>query len=120
MNEEQVDELLGELARTRDSFDSAIGAVKWNKINTFIQYCLIAIVFLFGALGIRYYVDDRHDTCVAGNEFRRTMIAAQEKYALNFATALAAKLKGDEQDVQDFMDIYGDLPVPEVLITREC
>jgi hypothetical protein len=117
---EALNELTAELKSTRESFDDAIKSVRWNKINTSIQYGLIAIVVVFGFLGFRFYQDDRHDACVATNEFRQTIVAAQEKYALNFATALAKKLNGDSEDVREFMLIYSSLPTPEVLVQKEC
>ena len=120
MNEEQVDQLLAELAQTRDAFSTAIGSVRWNKVNTIIQYCLLAILLFIGGLVYKNYRDDQHAACVSANEFRVTIVNAQQVYVENVARALAKKLGGDEADVRDFMEIYSQQPLPEVLKLREC
>lgn len=120
MNEEQVDKLLVELALTRDSFNKSINSVRWNKINTIIQYVLIAMVFVVGGLVYKNYQNDQHTACVSSNLFRTTVVNAQQVYVENIARALAKKLNGTEQDVQEFMQIYSEEPIPKVLQLREC
>jgi hypothetical protein len=119
VNDDQVDRILAELSETRDSFDQAIRSVKWNRVNTITQYCLIVLVFILGGLAFLNYVNDNRINCERGNEFRISIAQSQQDNALSIGVALSAVLGGSQEDVERYMEAYMDTR-PETLPLREC
>ena len=106
MNEDQVNDLLDELEKTRESFNLAIKMVKWNRVNTITQYALLVLVFLLGGLGFLNYLNDQEADCERGNDFRVQISESQEQNAVSIGTALAAVLGGSQEHIDRYMDAY--------------
>lgn len=128
MNDEQVDKLLTELAKTRESFDKAndvftkaIGSIRWNRINTLILYFLIVAVFVIGALGAVNYNNYKRDACERGNVLRITVASGMEQNAFAIGTALAIVFNAPEERLDQYLQAYNDQkPTDPILKLREC
>lgn len=120
MDDAQVEELLSELSKTRESFEKAIGAIRWNKINTVIQYCLILVVAVMMGLGVVFYLDQRQEDCERGNETRAAISGSLDSNATAIGVALATVAGASADTFQEYLDVYNSQPKPEVLQPREC
>ena len=116
----KVDELLTELAGTREEFSKVVSSIKWNRINTIIQYCLIVIVFLIGSAVVANYVSYRNAACNRSNELKTYVSQSQDNNALAIGVALAAVLGGSEEQLQQYLDVYNVQQKDQVLELREC
>lgn len=128
MNEEQVETLLNELRATRASFDAAnevfsaaIKSIKWNRINTAIQYCLIVLVFVFGAIATMSYINYKDASCDRSNDLRITVAAGMEQNAFAIGSALAVVFNADQESLEKYLQAYNDQrPTREILQLRNC
>ena len=120
MDEDQLERLLVELAATRASLDAATKAIKWNKINTIIQYCLLFAVFVMGTVGVVYYFDDRRRNCEAGNETRQAINEAIDVKAAAIGFAIAVVSNAPEEALERYLEIYNEQADPAILSPREC
>ena len=127
MNDELVERLLAELVETRKSFadatvsfNKATSQIKWNRVNTAIQYILIvAVVIIMAAMGI-YYMDERKEACERGNTLRAQIAISLDYNAAAIGAALAAVTGASPETLQDYMDAYNSQEKPPVLHLREC
>lgn len=120
MNDTQVERLLDELARTRESFDTAITQIKWNRINTVIQYCLIVAMFVMGTLGAIYYLDEKHAQCERGNDLRMSITNSLDANAAAIGIALATVSGAPDDAFREYMEVYSEQDKPSALELREC
>lgn len=120
MNDEQVDKLIAELAATRKSLDAAVTTIRWNKVNTIIQYVLIVLVFIIGAVGIGYYFDQRHEDCVRGNETREAINKRVDASAAAVGVAIATLGDIPQETVDQYVELYRITVEPTVLQPRSC
>jgi hypothetical protein len=127
MQDEQVERLLEELVRTRESFDSAtvsfdaaIKQIKWNRINTIIQYALIAIVLIMLFFGSIYYLGEKNASCERGNDLRSDISDSLDSNALAIGAALVIVTGAPQERFDDYIDAYAQQNKPEVLTLRNC
>lgn len=120
MDAGQVDRLLDELGKTRTSFDEAIKQVKWNRINTIVQYVLIAIVIFMLGFGVIYYLNEKKMACVRGNELRVDIQESLDSNAASIGAALVVVAHASNEDFQKYLDVYNQQNKPEVLNLRSC
>jgi hypothetical protein len=120
MNDEQLDQLLLELGKTRESFDSVVKTIKWTRINTIVQYALLAVVLVMGCLGVIYYLDDKRENCERGNEFRAAIDNTMTENATAIGAALVIVAGASHDDFLAYMEAYNDQPRPEILKPRSC
>lgn len=120
MNDEQVERLLTELSETRKSFDAAIGQIKWNRINTIIQYVLLAIVLVMIVLGVSYYLDEQRAACIRGNDLRTSIQNSLDSNAAAIGTALVIVADAPKEKFIEYMEAYAQQEKPPALKTREC
>lgn len=127
MNDEQADKLLQELASTRESFDKtsktfedAVSSIRWNRINTIIQYCLIVVVFLLGALGFAFYSNEQREECEEANLFRITVVEAMEENAFSIGAALAIVFNASDESLNEYLQAYTDQHTEDRFPLREC
>lgn len=120
MNDEQVERILVELTATRKSFDAAINQIKWNRINTTIQYVLIAIVALMFGFGIRYYLDEKQATCERGNELRAKIVNSLDTNAAAIGIALVIVTDAPNEKFIEYMEAYGEQEKSPALELRDC
>lgn len=120
MNDEQVERILAELVTTRKSFDAAIGQIRWNRINTAIQYVLLALVVIMFSLGTRYYLDEKRATCERGNELRLSIVDSLDSNAAAIGLALVIVTDASEESFKEYMDAYNQQEPPPALGVRDC
>lgn len=120
MNAEQVDRLIDELSETRKSLDSAVKAIRWNKINTVIQYVLLFAVFLMGTIGVAYYFNDRRDQCDRDNNLRAAVNDSFDTQAGSIGIALSVVSNASPEKLQQYIEVYRNQPRPEALSQRSC
>ena len=120
MKEEQVDRLLEELARTRESFDQAIKSIKWNRFNTIVQYVLISVIVVMLAVGTNYWVAEKRASCERGNDLRRDIQNSLDKNAGAIGIALTIVTGAPDERLQEYIDAYNQQDKPAVLRLREC
>jgi hypothetical protein len=99
-----------------DSFSKAISSIRWNRINTAIQYFLIALFFVLGSVIFINYRSDKHDACVARNE----LATVQERNTLAIGAALATMFNADSSQVDRYMDLYREQNPLRDLNLQEC
>ncbi len=120
MNDEQVEQLLVELGKTRQSFEKAIGQIKWNRINTFIQYGMLALLLVMVVCGIVYYLDDKQEACERGNEFRVAIQNSLDSNAASIGIALTIVTGASEERFLEYMEAYNQQEKPDILELRDC
>jgi hypothetical protein len=120
MNDEQLDQLLSELSKTRESFDSVVKTIRWTRINTIVQYALLAVVLIMGSLGVAYYLDDKRENCERGNEFRASIDNTMTANAAAIGAALVTVTGASHEDFLEYMEAYNHQPRPEILKPRSC
>lgn len=120
MDDAQVELLLSELSETRKSFDAAIGAIRWNRINTIIQYILIVIVMVMSLLGVVYYLDQRREDCERDNSTRAAFEDSLDANAAAIGVALATVSGAEAAVFQEYLEVYAAQPKPEALQPRSC
>lgn len=120
MKEEQVDRLLEELAKTRESFDVAARSIKWSRRNTIIQYGLIfVVVCMLLSLGL-YYKNQQHAACVRGNDLRMSIATSLDNNAAAIGASLVIVTGASPEDFDAYMDAYSQQAKPEALKIRGC
>lgn len=120
MSTTKTDELLVELAKTRESFDKAISAVRWNRVNTIILYVLIGVVFLLGALFVRDSLSERHNNCERDNALRAAVLESNMDTAAAIGAAIAAVSNASPEQYAEYLEVYRNQKPPEALNPREC
>lgn len=127
MRDEQVERILNELARTRESFDAAtetfntaIEHIQWNRRNTIIQYFLIFLVVCMLGMGSIYYLNEKHANCVRGNDLRVAIVDAIDSNARAIGTALAVVSNAPDAKFKEYMEVYNQQDKPLALETRKC
>jgi hypothetical protein len=127
MNENQIDQLLQELVSTRKSFDAATASfnaatrqIRWNRINTTIQYVLIFVVAVMFCFGVVYYLDQQRESCERGNALRTSIKDSLDSNAIAIGVALAVVSDAPEGKFQEYLNEYGKQEKPEALKLRNC
>lgn len=120
MNERQVDRLLDELVKTRESFDRATAQIRWNKLNTAILYALVSVILVMIGLGVKYYFDQRRVDCERGNDLRAQIVISLDYNAAAIGSALASVSGASPEVFNQYMDAYGDQEKPPILQLRDC
>jgi Mn2+/Fe2+ NRAMP family transporter len=134
MNEDLVEHLLGEVVVTRQQFTTATEAfttateafndatkhIKWNRINTIIQYVLISVVVLMLGAGAVYYTSEKKASCVRGNDLRLDITSSLDSNAAAIGFAIAIVSAAPDEKFKEYMEVYDDQPKPKVLELREC
>lgn len=128
MTDEQLERFIQEMVKTRESFDTAtetfskaIKQIKWNRVNTIIQYVLIAIVLVMFGLGIRYYLEEKQASCERSNDFRVSVQSSMVSNARAIGVALAVVTGAPDSRFQEYMDAYNEAQdTPDILDLREC
>lgn len=120
MNEEQVDVLIAELVKTRESFSEAIGHIKWNRRNTAFQYVLIVVLSLVIASNIFYYRNEQHRACERGNDLRLSITRSLDANALAIGIALSKVTDAPQSKLDEYLRVYNAQAKPEVLKLRKC
>jgi len=127
MNDELAEKLLTELVETRksfttatESFNTATAQIKWNRINTVIQYVLIAVVAIMLGLGVTYYMDEKQAACERGNDLRVQIALSLDFNATAIGAALAVVSGASPETFDDYMDVYENQEKPPILELREC
>lgn len=120
MDEDLVEQLLQELRETRKTFEHAIVAIRWNKINTIVQYVLISVVVLMLVFGVLYYLDDKREACERGNATRASIQISLDAHAAAIGTALAIVTDAPDARLQEYLEAYADQADPEILKPRQC
>jgi hypothetical protein len=122
-----VNELLEELVLTRESFvtanhafERAINAIRWNRINTIIQYALIILVFVLGWVGVMNYMNYRQQNCERSNEQRLTIQASMQQNAFAIGVALQTVFNAPDERFQEYLDAYNAQTPQEAFAIREC
>lgn len=120
MNDDQVERLLKELVETRKSFDKAAEQIRWNRINTIIQYCLTAVIVVMIILGVSYYLDEKQATCERGNDLRRAIDHSLNSNAHAIGTALVIVTNASDEKFNEYMEAYNQQDKPPALKLRDC
>lgn len=127
MRDEQVERILAELANTRESFDNATAAfntainqIRWNRINTIIQYCLLGLVLIMLVLGGLYYLGEKQDECERDNTLRSNISSSLDSNAIAIGTALVIVTNAPQERFDEYIQAYAKQNKPEVLALREC
>jgi hypothetical protein len=120
MNDELVEQLLSELSKTRESFDSVVKTIRWTRANTIIQYVLLTIVLIMGAVGVIYYADDKREQCERGNEFRVAISNSIDSNAAAIGLTLVEMTGSSPERFEEFLEVYQSQAKPEILEPREC
>lgn len=127
MNDAQVDRLLEELSKTRESFDNAnivftkaISSIKWNRFNTIVLYSLMGLIFLIGAITVANYVNDRRVACENRNDLRITVAQGMEANALAIGAALAIVFEAPQEELDKYLNAYNEQRAPESIQFEEC
>lgn len=120
MNDEQTERLIEELSRTRESFDEAIRQIKWNRINTVIQYIMLVVVVIILIFGASYYLDEKKASCERGNELRSDISNSLDTNARAVGAALVIVTGASPERFAEYVDAYNQQDKPEVLKLRSC
>jgi len=120
VNDEQVERILTELTKTRESFEAAINQIRWNRINTAIQYVLLAVVVVMLGVGVKYYLDEKQLSCERGNDLRQDIQSSLDSNAASIGATLVIVTDAPEGIFQEYLDIYNQQNEPEVLRLRSC
>jgi hypothetical protein len=127
MNDELAEKLLVELAETRQSFvtaaeafDKAIKQIRWNRVNTAIQYLLLFVVIIMIGFAVDYYFDDKRESCERGNELRSSIVTYSEHEAARIGIALTVVTGASEDKFEEYMEAFRSQDVPEAFQLRDC
>lgn len=131
MNEERIERLLDELESTRKTFEAAgktfetaVKQIKWNKINTIIQYTMLVVVGFMLIFGFFYYLRDKKAACQRGNQTRTAIQVSLDNNAraIGIALVIVADVPQEEipQILEEYMEVYLEQADPEILQHREC
>ena len=127
MNDDQVDLILRDLVKTRESFDAArdvfdqaVSQIRWNRINTRIMYGLIATVFVLGAALLSFYFQERRESCQEHNQIRTSVDASLDATALAIGTALEGATNAPHEAFEEYVRIYLEQAPPAALRLEDC
>jgi hypothetical protein len=120
MNDELVEQLLSELSKTRESFDSVVKTIRWTRFNTIVQYALLVMVLIMGGIGVAFYLDDKQEQCERDIKFRDAIADSVDSNAMAIGLALVEVSGASPDRFQDYVEAYQHQDQPEILELRSC
>ena len=120
MEEAKVDSLIEELGRTRESFEKAIDTIKWRRVNNALLYSLCAMLVMVVILSYNHNENQNRALCERNNAIRAATIEALDVTATKIGTSFATVYEVPIEDLDRFLQVYGEQDPPVALQQREC
>lgn len=127
MNDEQAERFITELIETRrvfndamETFKGATNSIRWTRINTTVQYVLLVAVLFLYTFGAAYYINDKHASCVRGNDLRVSIGDSLDANATAIGVALTVVTEAPQEKFEQYLEVYNRQPKPPALELRDC